>query len=49
MRLVDEVNWLNSIIIQAGQRAAGAAVNRPACAVKLAAAACSNAVRIYSA
>src|SRR5260370_34396879 len=39
VRLVDEVNWLNTIAVQSGQRAQGAVVNRPACAVKVAAAA----------
>jgi hypothetical protein len=39
VRLVDEVNWLNTIVVQSGQRAEGAVVNRPACAVKVAAAA----------
>src|SRR5260370_24610114 len=39
VRLVDEVNWLNTIAVQSGQRAQGAVVNRAACAVKVAAAA----------
>jgi hypothetical protein len=39
VRLVDEVNWLNSMVVQSGRRVAGAPVNRAACAVKLAAAA----------
>src|SRR5260370_26918453 len=39
VRLVDEVNWLNTIAVQSGQRQEGAVVNRPACAVKVAAAA----------
>ena len=38
MRLVDEVTWLNTIVVQSGQRAHGRVVNRAACAVKLAAA-----------
>jgi uncharacterized membrane protein YccC len=39
VRLVDEVNWLNTIVVQPGQRAEGAVVNRAACEVKVAAAA----------
>src|SRR6266571_2316726 len=39
VRLVDEVNWLNSIVVQSAQRAEGTVVNRAACAVKNAAAA----------
>src|SRR5712692_8839211 len=39
VRLVDEVTWLNTIVVQPGQRAKGAVVNRAACAVKVAAAA----------
>jgi hypothetical protein len=39
VRLVDEVTWLNTIVVQSGQRAEGAAVNAAACAVKVAAAA----------
>jgi hypothetical protein len=39
VRLVDEVNWLNAIVIQSAQPAAHAPVNRPACAVKGASAA----------
>ena len=39
MRLVDEVGWLNTIVIRPGQRSAGIPVNRAACAVRLAAAA----------
>ena len=38
VRLVDEVNWLNTIVVQHGQRAEGAVVNRAALAVKVAAA-----------
>ena len=39
VRLVDEVTWLNIIVVQPGQRAERAVVNRAACAVKVAAAA----------
>ncbi len=39
VRLVDEVNWLNTIIVQSRQRTEGAVVNRAACEVKVAAAA----------
>jgi len=39
VRLVDEVNWLNTIVLEPGQRAEGAVVNRAACEVKVAAAA----------
>jgi uncharacterized membrane protein YccC len=39
VRLVDEVNWLNTIAVQSGPRGEGAVVSRPACAVKVAAAA----------
>jgi hypothetical protein len=39
VRLVDEVTWLNTIVVQPGQRAERAVVNREACAVKVAAAA----------
>ena len=39
VRLVDEVNWLNSLVVQSRQRAVGAVVSRPACEVKVAAAA----------
>ncbi len=38
VRLVDEMTWLNTIVIQPGRRAEGAAAGRAACAVKLAAA-----------
>src|SRR6266566_1598807 len=33
VRLVDEVNWLNTIAVQSGPRGEGAVVSRPACAV----------------
>ncbi|HKB29666.1 MAG TPA: FUSC family protein [Streptosporangiaceae bacterium] len=39
VRLVDEVSWLDTIVVQPAQHAEGAVVNRAACAVKLAAAA----------
>jgi len=39
VRLVDEVNWLNTIAVQSGPRGEGAVVSRPACAVKVATAA----------
>jgi len=39
VRLVDEVHWLNTIVVQSGHHAVGAAVSRPACRVKVAAAA----------
>src|SRR6266702_5203219 len=39
VRLVDEVTWLNTVIIQSVPRAEGQVVNRAACAVKVAAAA----------
>jgi uncharacterized membrane protein YccC len=39
VRLVDEVTWLNTIVVQPGQRAERTIVNRAACAVKVAAAA----------
>ncbi len=39
VRLVDEVTWLNTIVVQSAQRAEGTVVNRAACAVKNAAAA----------
>src|SRR6266581_2504985 len=39
VRLVDEVNWLNTIAVQSGPRGEGAVVNRAACAVKVATAA----------
>jgi len=39
VRLVDELGWLNSVVVQCGRRAEGAAADRAACAVRLAAAA----------
>ena len=39
VRLVDELNWLNAIVIEAAQPVAGAPVDHAACAVKAAAAA----------
>ncbi len=39
VRLVDEVSWLNTIAVQSGPCGEGAVVSRPACAVKVAAAA----------
>jgi uncharacterized membrane protein YccC len=39
VRLVDEVTWLDTIVVEAAQRADGAVVNQAACSVKLAAAA----------
>jgi uncharacterized membrane protein YccC len=39
VRLVDELNWLNAIVVQSARPAEGAPVNRAACAVKVAAAA----------
>ena len=39
VRLVDELNWLNAIIVQAPPRSPGSPVNRAACAVKTRAAA----------
>jgi uncharacterized membrane protein YccC len=39
VRLVDEVTWLNTIVVQSAQDGEGAVVSRPACAVKVAAAA----------
>jgi len=38
VRLVDELNWLNAIVMEAAQPVAGAPVDRAACAVKAAAA-----------
>ncbi len=38
VRLVDEIAWLGAIAAQSARRPAGAPVNRPACAVKTAAA-----------
>jgi uncharacterized membrane protein YccC len=38
VRLVDELGWLSAIVDQAARPTPGAAVNRPACAVKIAAA-----------
>jgi uncharacterized membrane protein YccC len=38
VRLVDELNWLGALVGQAAPYASGASVNRPACAVKVAAA-----------
>lgn len=39
VRLVDELNWLNAIVVQSERAAPGTPVNRAACAVRLAAAA----------
>jgi uncharacterized membrane protein YccC len=39
VRLVDEVSWLNTIVVQSARPVEGAPVNRAACAVKTAAAA----------
>ncbi len=39
VRLVDEVTWLDAIVVESGQHADGTVVNREACSVKLAAAA----------
>jgi hypothetical protein len=39
VRLVDEMNWLNAIVVQSGQRGESAVVDRAACAVKVAEAA----------
>ena len=39
VRLVDELGWLNSLVVQCGRRADGVAADRAACAVRLAAAA----------
>jgi uncharacterized membrane protein YccC len=39
VRLVDQLGWLSAIVAQASRPAQGAPVNRPACAVKIAAAA----------
>jgi uncharacterized membrane protein YccC len=38
VRLVDELNWLNAIVAQSKLRVRGSPANRPACAVKVAAA-----------
>jgi uncharacterized membrane protein YccC len=39
VRLVDELNWLDTIVVQSARPAGGAPVNHAACAVKIAAAA----------
>jgi uncharacterized membrane protein YccC len=39
VRLVDELNWLDAIVVQSARPAGGARVNHAACAVKVAAAA----------
>jgi uncharacterized membrane protein YccC len=39
VRLVDEVTWLDTLVVGSGQRADGTVVSRAACSVKLAAAA----------
>jgi uncharacterized membrane protein YccC len=39
VRLVDEVSWLNTVVVQSGRPVSGAPINAAACAVKVAAAA----------
>jgi uncharacterized membrane protein YccC len=39
VRLVDELNWLNALVVESGQSTEDGPVGRPACAVKVAAAA----------